>query len=195
MHQRRVSAALVLFTLSLAACEGSIVNPEPAVGSDAAVKNSETVVAFDDVAALSASDVIGPFEATLDFRGGIVDPGTEKVVDGKLIIEGQIFQGPLFGDVTGTGTVVFNGEVDLITLRGSGQGTFIFDVTGVRGLEAEGEWTGTYEGLVEAPVFTGQISGLGAGDLKHTTIQAWSRKRPTTTSSFSSLERSPVREG
>lgn len=113
----------------------------------------------------------GSFTATADLSI-ITNPGRVENVGGIVKVTGQVSGGSFIaGDLEGTASVVVNAELDRTLSNGSGNGTFTFRSTKVKGQVVNGGWSGEFQGEVKNGGFNGSFSGTGTRDLENTRIE------------------------
>lgn len=111
-----------------------------------------------------------PFTATLSLGAIPIDPGQITTTNGVLHIRNQVLQGPLSGDIVGTGTAVIDADVVLATGKGPGRASLTLQVTQLFGQAV----SGTFQGQLQAQLLglptggfltTGSVQGQGGGGL------------------------------
>jgi len=105
-----------------------------------------------------------------------VDPGASDTTNGVVHLRDVVFQGPISGDIVGTATVVVNANYVIAQQKGAGWGTFTLEVSALYSQSVDGTWVGNFSGIFEGPlnatVFTGHLQGQGTGDLDGMKINA-----------------------
>jgi hypothetical protein len=88
----------------------------------------------------------------------ITDPGKQWVSDDNIAhTRGQIQNGPVSGDLSGSIMVMGRADVTVATQTGTGSGKFTITATG-------GTWEGRFEGRFDGGVFFGKLVANGTGD-------------------------------
>ncbi len=136
--------------------------------------STELTESQDNVALAKVTRI--PVSGTFDFSPArIVDPGQMWVTNNILHIRNQIYVSPVSGELEGTGTVIFNADIDQTTGNGPVYGSDTLEVTCnvCTPVGLSGTFTGHFSGKSTAGKLSANVVSQGSGGFAGMILRAF----------------------